>query len=159
MYYKPAGVLNIYLSSFCKSMCQLLRCPRKLCSRDTLEISNKNAQYILSQVISCRKTCQVCIANIVTYLICCHRISDIVTVSFHCSLKVGDIIHGRLLVANKHMDPELVCIDSLGKANGMGVIRDGGTLIQLQLQWARRYMQCFVRHACTFKVSNQFGSI
>lgn len=53
-------------------------------------------------------------------------------------LQVGDIIYGKLLVANKYMDPELVCIDSFGKANGMGALKDGGTLIHLNLQWTRR---------------------
>jgi len=41
-------------------------------------------------------------------------------------------------VANKHMEPEMVCIDSTGKAKGMGVIRTGGTLVYVSLQWARR---------------------
>lgn len=53
-------------------------------------------------------------------------------------VQVGDIVYGKLLVANKFMEPELVCIDGHGKSNGMGVIRDGGNLIHLNLRWARR---------------------
>ncbi|XP_067933557.1 exosome complex component RRP40-like isoform X2 [Watersipora subatra] len=55
-------------------------------------------------------------------------------------VKVGDVIFGKLLVANKNMDPELVCIDSFGKANGMGAMKDGGTLVHLNLHWTRRLL-------------------
>lgn len=48
------------------------------------------------------------------------------------------MIYGKLLVANKHMEPELVCIDSHGRSNGMGVIRDGGNLLHVSLHWVRR---------------------
>lgn len=40
-------------------------------------------------------------------------------------VKVGDLIYARLLVANKDMEPELVCIDSNGRSSGYGVLRDG----------------------------------
>lgn len=45
-------------------------------------------------------------------------------------VKVGDILFARFLVANKDMEPELVCIDSTGRSSGMGVIRDGGFLLR-----------------------------
>lgn len=42
-------------------------------------------------------------------------------------VKVGDLVYAKLLLANKDMEPELVCIDSAGRSDGMGVIgRDIG---------------------------------
>ena len=40
-------------------------------------------------------------------------------------LKIGDLVYGRLSVANKDMEAELVCTDTNGKANGMGPLKDG----------------------------------
>jgi exosome complex component RRP40 len=34
-------------------------------------------------------------------------------------------VYGRLSVANKDMEAELVCTDTNGKANGMGPLKDG----------------------------------
>ncbi len=53
-------------------------------------------------------------------------------------LQVGDIVFGRLLVANRDMEPELVCIDSFGRSAGMGVIRDGGFLLTTSLSHVRK---------------------
>ncbi len=36
------------------------------------------------------------------------------------------------------MEPELVCIDSSGKANGLGVLKDG-FMFKVNLELARRY--------------------
>ncbi|KAK3891215.1 hypothetical protein Pcinc_004881 [Petrolisthes cinctipes] len=52
-------------------------------------------------------------------------------------LDVGDLIYGKLIVANKHMDPELVCIDSYDRAVGMGRLPDGGILFTVPLHVAR----------------------
>uniref|UniRef100_A0A0B7AMH7 Uncharacterized protein n=1 Tax=Arion vulgaris TaxID=1028688 RepID=A0A0B7AMH7_9EUPU len=52
-------------------------------------------------------------------------------------VKVGDVVYAKLLVANKDMEPELVCIDSHGRSSGMGVIRGGGFLLHTSLNLAR----------------------
>uniref|UniRef100_A0A2P2I4A1 Ribosomal RNA-processing protein 40 n=1 Tax=Hirondellea gigas TaxID=1518452 RepID=A0A2P2I4A1_9CRUS len=52
-------------------------------------------------------------------------------------LKLGDLIYGQLLVANKDMEPELVCIDFYNRAVGMGTLPDGGTLFNVPLNVAR----------------------
>ena len=46
----------------------------------------------------------------------------------------------KFLVANKDMEPELVCIDRHGKSNGMGVIRDNGFLFHCSLNLIRKYV-------------------
>ena len=40
-------------------------------------------------------------------------------------VQIGDLVYGRLSVANKDMEAELVCIDPNGKANGMGPLKEG----------------------------------
>ncbi|KAH3721190.1 exosome complex component RRP40-like [Dreissena polymorpha] len=56
-------------------------------------------------------------------------------------VKVGDLVYGKLLVANKDMEPELVCIDSAGRSAGMGVIgRDGGFLHTCSLNLIRKML-------------------
>jgi len=53
--------------------------------------------------------------------------------------QVGDLIYARLLVANKDVEPELVCIDSNGKSSGYGVLR-GGFMIHTSASLARKYV-------------------
>ncbi|XP_005101671.1 exosome complex component RRP40 [Aplysia californica] len=59
-------------------------------------------------------------------------------------VKVGDIVYAKLLVANKDMEPEVVCIDSYGRSSGMGVIRNGGFLFNASLNLVRKLLspQC-----------------
>ncbi|KAA0189592.1 hypothetical protein HAZT_HAZT006984 [Hyalella azteca] len=52
-------------------------------------------------------------------------------------LRLGDLIYGQLLVANKDMEPELVCIDFYNRAVGMGTLPDGGLLFKVPLHVAR----------------------
>ena len=53
--------------------------------------------------------------------------------------QVGDLIYARLLVANKDMEPEIVCIDGGGRSSGMGVIgRDGGFMHMCSLNLIRK---------------------
>ncbi|XP_046863469.1 exosome complex component RRP40-like [Xenia sp. Carnegie-2017] len=40
-------------------------------------------------------------------------------------LLIGDVVYCRLSIANKDMEAELVCADLNGKANGMGLLKDG----------------------------------
>lgn len=65
--------------------------------------------------------------------------------------QVGDIVYARLLVANKDMEPELVCIDGGGRSSGMGVIgRDGGFLHTCSLNLIRKWVALFQCKICKF---------
>ncbi|XP_071800401.1 exosome complex component RRP40-like [Asterias amurensis] len=48
------------------------------------------------------------------------------------NVDIGDVVYGRLLVANRDMEPELVCMDSAGRSGGLGVIT-GGNMFQCSL--------------------------
>ena len=52
--------------------------------------------------------------------------------------QVGDMVYCRLLVANKDMEPEVVCIDGQGRSSGMGVVRNGGFLFTTSLNLVRK---------------------
>ncbi|KAL2089104.1 hypothetical protein ACEWY4_016003 [Coilia grayii] len=56
------------------------------------------------------------------------------------NVQVGDLVFGQFLIANKDMEPELVCIDSCGRANGMGVFGEGGLLFRVSLGLVRRLL-------------------
>ncbi|XP_032411173.1 exosome complex component RRP40 isoform X2 [Xiphophorus hellerii] len=56
------------------------------------------------------------------------------------NVQVGDLLLAQLVVANKDMEPELVCIDGSGRANGMGVFGTGGLLIKVSLGLVRRLL-------------------
>uniref|UniRef100_G3TZR2 Exosome complex component RRP40 n=1 Tax=Loxodonta africana TaxID=9785 RepID=G3TZR2_LOXAF len=56
------------------------------------------------------------------------------------NVQVGDLIYGQFLVANKDMEPEMVCIDSCGRANGMGVIGQDGLLFKVTLGLIRKLL-------------------
>lgn len=54
-------------------------------------------------------------------------------------MQVGDLVFCKLVVANKDMEGELVCINSAGKSAGLGVLgRDGGFMIQVPLNVTRK---------------------
>nr|KAF6484283.1 exosome component 3 [Rousettus aegyptiacus] len=54
------------------------------------------------------------------------------------NVQVGDLVYGQFVVANKDMEPEMVCIDSCGRANGMGVIGQDGLLFKVTLGLIRK---------------------
>lgn len=54
-------------------------------------------------------------------------------------VQVGDLVFSQFLLANQDMEPELVCVDSSGRANGMGVFGGGGLLFTVSLGLVRRY--------------------
>ncbi|XP_066856251.1 exosome complex component RRP40 [Anser cygnoides] len=56
------------------------------------------------------------------------------------NVQVGDLIYGQFLVANKDMEPEMVCIDSSGRASGMGVIGEDGFLFKVSLGLIRKLL-------------------
>uniref|UniRef100_A0A3P9KK06 Exosome complex component RRP40 n=1 Tax=Oryzias latipes TaxID=8090 RepID=A0A3P9KK06_ORYLA len=56
------------------------------------------------------------------------------------NVQVGDLVFAQFLIANKDMEPELVCIDGSGRANGMGAFGAGGLLIKVSLGLVRRLL-------------------
>uniref|UniRef100_A0A8C5TFB4 Exosome complex component RRP40 n=1 Tax=Malurus cyaneus samueli TaxID=2593467 RepID=A0A8C5TFB4_9PASS len=56
------------------------------------------------------------------------------------NVQVGDLIYGQFLVANKDMEPEMVCIDSSGKSSGMGIIGQDGFLFKVSLGLIRKLL-------------------
>ncbi|XP_062987732.1 exosome complex component RRP40 [Elgaria multicarinata webbii] len=56
------------------------------------------------------------------------------------NVQVGDLIYGQFIVANKDMEPEVVCIDSSGRANGMGGIGQDGFLFKVSLGLVRKLL-------------------
>ncbi|KAM4621387.1 exosome complex component RRP40 [Polymixia lowei] len=56
------------------------------------------------------------------------------------NVQVGDLVYCQFIIANKDMEPELVCIDSSGRANGMGVFGAGGLLFKVSLGLVRRLL-------------------
>lgn len=40
-------------------------------------------------------------------------------------VQIGDLVFAKLLVANKDFETELICMDSVGKKQNLGVLRDG----------------------------------
>lgn len=50
---------------------------------------------------------------------------------------VGDVVYARLAVADYYMEPELVCVDSLGKSKGLGVLPEG-FMFSVSLECARK---------------------
>uniref|UniRef100_A0A8C3K634 Exosome complex component RRP40 n=2 Tax=Neoaves TaxID=3078114 RepID=A0A8C3K634_9CHAR len=56
------------------------------------------------------------------------------------NVQVGDLIYGQFLVANKDMEPEMVCIDSSGRSSGMGLIGQDGFLFKVSLGLIRKLL-------------------
>lgn len=40
-------------------------------------------------------------------------------------VNIGDVVFAKLLVANKDLEPELACVDSLGKKGKLGILSEG----------------------------------
>lgn len=56
------------------------------------------------------------------------------------NVQVGDLVFAQFLVANKDMEPELVCIDGAGRSNGLGVFGSGGLMVKVSLGLVRRLL-------------------
>ncbi|XP_038056526.1 exosome complex component RRP40-like [Patiria miniata] len=56
------------------------------------------------------------------------------------NVAIGDVVFGRLLVANRDMEPELVCMDSAGRSGGLGIMSDGGFMFQCSLGLVRKML-------------------
>ena len=55
------------------------------------------------------------------------------------NIEMGDLVYCRVLTGSKDMEPELVCIDSSGKASGLGVLKDG-FMFKVSLELGRRLL-------------------
>lgn len=54
------------------------------------------------------------------------------------NLNVGDLVYAKVLSASKHVETELVCVNSNGKRDGLGQIGEkGGTFISLSIDTTR----------------------
>ena len=54
------------------------------------------------------------------------------------NLAIGDVVFARVSVANKDLEPELVCLDGENRPDGFGEIKDG-MLWRCSCDLARRY--------------------
>ena len=52
---------------------------------------------------------------------------------------IGDLVFAKLLNASVDMEPELVCVDSLGQSAGLGPLSNEGFLFSVPLHHVRRY--------------------
>lgn len=55
-------------------------------------------------------------------------------------LQVGDVVYAKMLVASKDMEPELVCVDSQGKENELGVLSSDGMVFTCSLSLVRKLL-------------------
>lgn len=55
-------------------------------------------------------------------------------------LQVGDLIYAKLLVAGRDMEPELVCMDSQGKENDLGILSSDGMMFTCSLSLVRKLL-------------------
>jgi len=53
------------------------------------------------------------------------------------NVKVGDLVFCRVIVDEKHREPEVSCVDNFSKSAGMGLL-DGGMMIQISLNCVRK---------------------
>lgn len=54
------------------------------------------------------------------------------------NLNVGDLVYAKVLTASKHVETELVCVNSNGKRDGLGLIGEkGGTFVTLSIDTVR----------------------
>lgn len=55
-------------------------------------------------------------------------------------VQIGDLVYAKLLVASKDMEPELVCVDSQGKENELGVLSSDGMMFTCSLSLVRKLL-------------------
>lgn len=61
-------------------------------------------------------------------------------------VQVGDLVFGSLCQADPDFEPEMTCVDSSGRSNGMGLLKKPGCIISCTLSLCRRLLskQCAV---------------
>uniref|UniRef100_A0A915BJU1 Ribosomal RNA-processing protein 40 n=1 Tax=Parascaris univalens TaxID=6257 RepID=A0A915BJU1_PARUN len=55
-------------------------------------------------------------------------------------LKAGDLIYAAVILAMRHLEATLTCIDNEGRAHGQGLLPSGGFLFKTSLNLARRLL-------------------
>lgn len=55
-------------------------------------------------------------------------------------IQVGDVVFAKLLIASKDMEPELICVDSQGKENDLGVLSTDGMVFTCSLSLVRKLL-------------------
>ncbi|KYN18856.1 PREDICTED: exosome complex component RRP40 [Trachymyrmex cornetzi] len=55
-------------------------------------------------------------------------------------IQIGDLVYAKLLVASKDMEPELVCVDSHGKENELGMLSSDGMMFTCSLSLVRKLL-------------------
>ncbi|XP_032674226.1 exosome complex component RRP40 [Odontomachus brunneus] len=55
-------------------------------------------------------------------------------------IQIGDVVFAKLLIASKNMEPELVCVDSQGKENDLGVLSTDGMIFTCSLSLIRKLL-------------------
>lgn len=61
------------------------------------------------------------------------------TKKYRPDVNIGDIIYGKLIVANKDYESELVCVDSMGKKGKLGVLH-GGFVFNCSINLVRKIL-------------------
>lgn len=54
------------------------------------------------------------------------------------NLNVGSVVFARVLVANKDLEPELICMDENGKGDGFGEVKEGGMLNRCSVSYSQQ---------------------
>lgn len=57
------------------------------------------------------------------------------------NLQVGEMVYARVSRAHKHMEPELCCVETNGKANGLGKLDDTGYMLHCSLGLCRNLLR------------------
>ncbi|GFH13201.1 KH_dom_type_1 domain-containing protein [Haematococcus lacustris] len=55
------------------------------------------------------------------------------------NIKAGDLVYARVVQASRDIDPQLSCVDAMGRASGFGALK-GGTLIHVSSALARQLL-------------------
>ncbi|EGZ76712.1 uncharacterized protein B0T23DRAFT_310943 [Neurospora hispaniola] len=72
-------------------------------------------------------------------------------------LASGELVYARVSLANRHMDPELECVNSsTGKADGLGPLKDG-MVFDVSLGFARRLLMAKSREEGKVEVLEALG--
>lgn len=58
------------------------------------------------------------------------------------NLSIGDVVYARVSIANKDMEPELVCLDAENRSEGFGEIKDG-MMFTCPCYLTKRFQQLF----------------
>lgn len=56
------------------------------------------------------------------------------------NVQVGDLLYCEVSVANKDMEPELVCMTGSGKSGGLGILSNDGFMFRCSLGLARKLL-------------------